>query len=171
MGKGLKISAIIIGASLLLFFFVFKDTIKFLELFEEAERISQEDSIIKAKYIVAKNLITNRDDTVHFKGLNVINFWAYYCKPCIEEFPMLDSLRLQGYNVYFFTSDTSKNTEKFLQSRPKFVSHFYSDTTVFKKATIIPRTIILRDSLIRRDFISKLTFTTAEMKTFLDTIK
>ena len=43
--------------------------------------------------------------------LVVINFWATYCAPCIEEFPMIVDLsneyKDQGLKVYFVSADWS----------------------------------------------------------------
>ncbi len=44
-------------------------------------------------------------------NLNVVNFWATWCKPCIEELPYFEQLNEEGINVTLVSLDFHKNIE------------------------------------------------------------
>ncbi|MCQ9615463.1 TlpA family protein disulfide reductase [Paenalcaligenes niemegkensis] len=50
----------------------------------------------------------------------VLNFWATWCAPCVEEMPDLDVLSQQFPEIGFLglAVDTSRNVEKFLKKVP-----------------------------------------------------
>jgi thiol-disulfide isomerase/thioredoxin len=49
----------------------------------------------------------------------VINFWASWCPPCIEEMPMLDAANQRGeIRLIAVADDTLENVETFLQRNP-----------------------------------------------------
>lgn len=65
---------------------------------------AQEPSVASVTHAEIKQIIADREATV-----TVVNFWATWCVPCIEEFP--DLLRLehdfaeQGLDVLFVSAD------------------------------------------------------------------
>jgi len=78
----------------------------------------------------------NKSDTVY-----VINFWATWCKPCIEELPAfqkLDSLyKNQKVKVILFSLDSKKQTEErlipFLKKKQIICTVFTTDVVEFNK--------------------------------------
>ncbi len=52
----------------------------------------------------------------------ILNFWATWCPPCIEEFPLLDAFYRQnspnGWQVVGLAVDQATAVEKFLQQNP-----------------------------------------------------
>jgi thiol-disulfide isomerase/thioredoxin len=52
----------------------------------------------------------------------LINFWATWCAPCVEELPMIDAFFLaqkkSGWQVLGLAADKPKNVQDFLQKMP-----------------------------------------------------
>jgi len=58
-----------------------------------------------------------------FKGKPLlINFWATWCAPCVEELPMVDAFfkaqQKSGWQVLGLAADKPKNVQEFLQKMP-----------------------------------------------------
>ncbi|HLR29234.1 MAG TPA: TlpA disulfide reductase family protein [Paenalcaligenes sp.] len=57
----------------------------------------------------------------HYQGHPlVVNFWASWCPPCVEEMPDLERLSKEHPDVHFLglAIDTQRNIKKFLQEVP-----------------------------------------------------
>ena len=56
---------------------------------------------------------------VTIKRFTVLNFWATWCAPCIEEMPMLSEFynktKMEGVSVIGIAIDNEKNVKQFLQ--------------------------------------------------------
>ena len=54
--------------------------------------------------------------------LLVVNFWATWCPPCVEELPLLERFyqqrRANGWNVLAIAADSEKNVHAFLRRLP-----------------------------------------------------
>ncbi len=55
-------------------------------------QINSYEDIVTGNFDAIKNIFQQKDDTLY-----VINFWATWCKPCIEELPFFEEL----YSAYF----------------------------------------------------------------------
>lgn len=59
--------------------------------------------------------IKDRIEAHHGEQAVLVNFWATWCKPCVEEFPMITDLAAQyepeGLKVYFVSVDFIDNLE------------------------------------------------------------
>src|SRR5688500_1814014 len=91
--KPVKIIAITAGV--LIFSFFIYGIFKLIEQFEEFSAISipHESYSLKAKEIRVINTRTKKIDTLQFKGIKLINFWATWCAPCLKEQPSLEKLQ------------------------------------------------------------------------------
>jgi thiol-disulfide isomerase/thioredoxin len=127
---------------------------------------------INAKNIVVYNLKTKKNDTITFNKVNIINYWAYYCGPCIEEMPLLEIISANdSYKVSLVTKDSSDNTMKFIaKNKLNLNFYYYSDTSIFGYAEILPRTIIIKDSIIKADIYSKINKTEKEFISQIDSL-
>ena len=66
-------------------------------------------AVLHQKSLTALNLRTLSRDTIHFTGVRLINFWGTWCKPCIEEFPILKNAdclyRDLGFSIISISMD------------------------------------------------------------------
>ena len=90
------------------------------------------------------------------KKLNIINFWATWCPPCVKEIPDLLELKSKVGNkidVFFISVDSnpSKIIPDFLKKNRIPSNNFFSDQKliVSKKlnVNVMPTTIIVNDKL------------------------
>ena len=53
------------------------------------------------------------------KRFTILNFWATWCAPCVEEMPMLSKFynktKMEGISVIGLAIDNEKNVKEFLQ--------------------------------------------------------
>lgn len=144
--------------------------LKFVNKFENSIIADKTESNIKSKYLIALNLRNNKTDTINFRGIKVINFWAYYCNPCKLEMPLLEKMN-KYYKVILFSNDSSNLTKKYIQENIKNLDvYYYADTTIFGYSELIPRTIVLKDSTIKIDNTGKLTLNETEFKGKIDSL-
>jgi len=83
---------------------------------------------VVASQIMLTDLGGNEVDLNNLKGKTIfINFWATWCRPCIQEMPSIAALQTQlaGKNIeFFFASDEEvEKIEKFIENR-KLNSNF-----------------------------------------------
>jgi thiol-disulfide isomerase/thioredoxin len=51
-------------------------------------------------------------------SLHIINFWATWCKPCVKELPLFDSLKTENYEVTLVSLDfTLDAVESYVQRK------------------------------------------------------
>ncbi len=125
-------------------------------------------------------VIKDRDRTVSLHDLNgqivVLNFWATWCPPCIEEMPSLVAMQRQlkdkGVKVLAVSIDVDQNAyEKFLKD------HGVDLLTVRdpdQKASTMygsfkwPETYIIdRKGVVRRKFIGAVDWTHPEIESYI----
>jgi thiol-disulfide isomerase/thioredoxin len=81
---------------------------------------TEEQSVI-ASQIKLTDLNGNEVDLTDYKGKTIfVNFWATWCRPCIQEMPGIAALQTQlaGKNIeFFFASDEEVDKiQKFMES-------------------------------------------------------
>lgn len=106
----------------------------------------------------------------------VLNFWASWCPPCLEEFPSLEALQqaMPGITVLAVAFDTSPQAYMhFLQQHHITVRTELDTTGRSNRAygtTMPPETYILdRNGVVRRKFIGvpQLGWTDPEIESYL----
>ena len=59
--------------------------------------------------------------------MTIINFWATWCAPCIEEMPMLSNFhetnKKAGISVVGVDIDNKTNVTKFLEENESFIEY------------------------------------------------
>ncbi len=100
----------------------------------------------------------------------VLNFWATWCAPCIEELPSLEALQQalpQVKIVAVATDEDAASYQEFLQRRPVPLLTVFdaSQTSNLKYGTFrFPETYIIdKQGLIRRKFIGPQDWTSPEI--------
>lgn len=82
----------------------------------------EEQSAMVASQIKLTDLEGKEVDLTEFEGKTIfVNFWATWCRPCIQEMPSIAALQtqLEGKNIEFiFASDEEVDKiQKFMESR------------------------------------------------------
>ena len=97
------------------------------------------------------------------KGYNIINFWASWCYPCIEEvgdfndFMTLEAsdLKIIGINIF----DEYEEAEKFiLSNKPNYPNYFDESKTIPVEFGVsgVPETFFLYDNRIIYKYVGKI---------------
>ena len=72
-------------------------------------------SQVKFKDFDSKDIVLNKNDG----KIKILNFWATWCAPCVEEMPMLSDFhnktKKEGVSVIGLAIDNEKNVKEFLQ--------------------------------------------------------
>ena len=108
----------------------------------------------------------------------VLNFWASWCAPCLEEFPALEALQKQmpGITVLAVSFDTSQEAyQRFLRVHNITLRTAFDTTGRSNQAfgtTMPPETWVIDPrGIIRRRFIGARNWTSPEIENFLRAIK
>ena len=130
-------------------------------LAELSQKFSDEVLIIPKNF----RLITFDGDTITYDSLAgrifVLNFWGTGCKPCIEEFPILNKVQkqLKSWGIPCFAviteADNRKIAQKIVQQNPPGYTPCYDDGNIlFSKLNItgIPVHIIVDNRGVVRFF-------------------
>jgi thiol-disulfide isomerase/thioredoxin len=94
----------------------------FLIVLAGCSQKGEEQSAIVASQIKLTDLEGNKVDLTELAGKTIfVNFWATWCKPCIQEMPSIIALReqLAGQNIefYFASDEEADKVKKFMKSR------------------------------------------------------
>jgi len=80
----------------------------------------------------------------------LVNFWATWCKPCIQEMPLLASIQneLSGEVVFFFVSDEEREKIQAFSLKNSFGIDFYHNNQANKLAgvEVLPTTLLFDSS-------------------------
>lgn len=67
-------------------------------------------------------------DYLNEEEISVINLWASWCKPCLEEMPTFEKLKNNFPNIHFATLSIDKDKNKLVKSIEK--NHIKNDVTL-----------------------------------------
>lgn len=86
---------------------IFGVSIAFVSLAQEVKEFNSFDQFAEVY------LQENNTDSIH-----IINFWATWCKPCVKELPLFDSLTNENYTVTLVSLDfTSEAVASYVQRK------------------------------------------------------
>jgi len=116
---------------------------------------------------------SDRKVSLHdFKGKTVVlNFWATYCVPCIEELPSLMQLQKQmGSRITVVAISEDDSQEKYHAFLKKYnvdlltVRDPQQESKIIYKTTAVPETFVIdKDGIIRRKFIGAVNWTAPDI--------
>jgi thiol-disulfide isomerase/thioredoxin len=107
-----------------------------------------------------------------FKGKTVVlNFWATYCVPCIEELPSLMQLQKQmGSRITVVAISEDDSQEKYHAFLKKYnvdlltVRDPTQESKIIYKTTAVPETFVIdKDGIVRRKFIGAVNWTAPDI--------
>jgi thiol-disulfide isomerase/thioredoxin len=118
------------------------------------------DSVPDFQFIGADGAIFHVSD---FKGkIVLLNFWATYCAPCVEEMPrlseMYEEFRDRGFVLVYLSSEPADVREKFFAQRrleglhgefdPRLIPNFYQAGKALPTSFIIDRSGALKSIIV-----------------------
>jgi len=116
---------------------------------------------------------SDRKVSLHdFKGkIVVLNFWATYCVPCIEELPSLMQLQKQmGSKITVVAISEDDSQEKYHAFLKKYnvdlltVRDTSQDSKTIYKTTAVPETFVIdKDGIVRRKWIGAVNWTSPDI--------
>jgi len=165
---------LLLGAAYFLIFII-PSVCKIIKTFNETSdtQLFDNNTPLRAKSLKGIDIKKIKDTLIMFEGVKVLNFWASWCKPCLEEIPSLEQLQ-QKYNsidVLLLSFDDTNNLRKAIQQHKiNLPAYFVTDTSIFKIPKVLPRTIVLRNDTVIRDMYVSRNWLSDEMLLMFDTL-
>ena len=86
------------------------------------------DSSINVKKHLNKLMSYSAENELKENEILIVNLWATWCAPCIQEVPELNELvadyKDKGVRFLAFSDESAEVFEKFLQKRPEFIFNY-----------------------------------------------
>lgn len=136
------------------------------QMFEPGEKLRSDS-------IKVYDIKADKDLLMKFEGIQVVNFWASWCRPCITEIPELQKLKeaYPSVHVSLISFDSLNKLRETIQSRNiKLPAYFIRDTSVFEIPKLLPRTIILNNNRVVRDMYAARDWMSFEMRQIIDSL-
>jgi thiol-disulfide isomerase/thioredoxin len=129
--------------------------------------------VLQVSKLPLTNVVTSQDTMLELKGIRILNFWASWCKPCLNEMKSLGNLQkvYTEVDINLISFDDTINQKKAIVSNNIHLPAFFiKDTTIFNIPEILPRTIILKNNTVIRDMYIARDWTSVETTNMIDTI-
>jgi thiol-disulfide isomerase/thioredoxin len=163
----------ILLASIGLYFMTKKVSKIVADVEKENEKVDFINTIPKNSSLNLISFPNQIKDTLLFSNNKVVfvNFWATWCKPCIEEMDEIEKLyksKRDNVNFYIVSTENFQEVEKFLVKR-KWNLPFYTmkDSVSFLKYKGIPRTYIIKNNTIYLSHLGKNKWNHKKVQDFL----
>jgi len=139
---------LIVGVVLAISFLVIGDF--YLDsISEKAEQVASLD-VNTLEYRNLNDEVVKLSDVSEDKNV-FINYWATWCKPCLEEFPLMDEVANKAEDDFVFIVVSSESIEKIKKfSRKKDYNFIYlqTESILSKGINPIPQSFILDKEMI-----------------------
>lgn len=127
----------------------------FLVLFSCTEKPAQNESATEEVNILEKIKLLDKESKPvslsDYKGKTVfLNFWATWCRPCIEEMPSIErartKLRDQNIEFLFASNEDQERIQKFISKRKLNINSFRLENLEELNIQSLPTTFIINSS-------------------------
>lgn len=147
--------------------------IQFIQKFNELGEIEvmDDNTPLNFSFIEATNIRTQKTDTINLSDLLLINFWASWCKPCIEEQPSLEKMSANYPQIKFIQlsfDDINKQKRIVDSLKWRIPAYYLDDTTKFNKPGILPMTLLTRDSTVLRQWYGSINWQDTSITNFIN---
>lgn len=124
---------------------------------------------LKNSYILGRNIRSLKTDTIQLNDLLIINFWASWCKPCIEEQPQLEELS-KKIKVIQFSFDSLQSLRAKLHESWTIPSYKLLDTSIFTIPAFLPKAYVIKNSTVLKIFYGKTDWSGKSIVNYIDSI-
>lgn len=175
---GYLIGLVLAIVTIISFFFVFTKKIEKItqKLDKEIEIPDFIEVVSKDAEIKLNRVSTNHNEILQFNDNKIIfiNFWATWCRPCIEELPSIFELiknKSDKVDFYIISKEPNEEIKEFLDEKKidtKMPFYSLTDSVNFLKHEGIPRTYIIKNNVIYLSSIGKTNWNHNKVNQFIE---
>lgn len=125
---------------------------KLIKSFNKLNEIEVIDTAytLRHKSFKAFNITTSKVDTIDLNNRKIINFWASWCQPCLNEMASLHKIpdSLKDVSVILITFDSLVKNELLAKHQISLPAYYLTDTSLFVVPPVIPKTLIMNKDTV-----------------------